>query len=112
MRDVGLGTLEEVRATLPSFDRDSARATAMTNAHLGTIGILCGVLGTSLLCGGDFSSYRGFQFGMNLSVAAKQAGMKPADARLVRQRPAVIQELDWLPGPPIQADPIKADPVQ
>lgn len=88
----------------------------MTGARVGTTGLLCAALGTSMLSGGDFSSYRGFQFGMNLPVAAKQAGMKPSEARLVHQRPAVIQELDWQPrgfhSSPVQADPVKADPVQ
>ena len=40
-------------------------------------------------CGAeDFSNYRGLQFGMNLAAAAKQAGMKPSEARVVHQRPA------------------------
>jgi hypothetical protein len=111
MRDVGLGQSEEVIATLHPFDRDSESDNEMTRARVGTVGILCGALGTSILCAGDFSSYRGFQFGMNLPVAANQAGMKPSEARLVHQRPAMIQELDWypraFPSSPIQADPIK-----
>jgi hypothetical protein len=72
---------------------------------------MCAGLGTSLLCAGDLSHYREFKLGMNLSVAAKQAGMKPSGARLVRQRPPVIQELEWLPrnssGSPFHADPVK-----
>lgn len=82
----------------------------MTRAGVSTLGILCGVLGTSILYAGDFSIYRGFQFGTNLSVAAKKAGIKPAEARLVHQRPAVIQELEWQPRSP--AESAKADPVQ
>jgi hypothetical protein len=60
----------------------------------------------------DFSSYRGFQFGSNLSVAAKQAGAQPSEAILMHQRPAVIQELNWRPGSPMQADPAKTGAVQ
>jgi len=71
---------------------------------------MCAVLG-GLLGAEDFSNYRGLQFGMNLAAAAKQAGMKPSEARAVHQRPAVIQELQWLPrnssGSPFQADPVK-----
>ena len=83
----------------------------MIKARVLTIPIIGAVLGGSLLGAEDFSRYREFQFGMNLSVAAKQAGMKPSEARVVHQRPAVIQELQWLPrnssGSPFQADPVK-----
>ena len=65
--------------------------------HFGALGVLCAVLGTSLLGAGELSTYRGFQFGMDLSAAAKQAGVEASDARLVYQRPAVIQELEWQP---------------
>jgi len=72
---------------------------------------MCTIWGGSLLAAEDFSNYRGLQFGINLSAAAKQAGMKPSEARVVHQRPAVIQELEWLPrnssGSPFQADPVK-----
>src|SRR5712691_3338561 len=111
MRDVGLVRLEEVVASLRPFDRDSGRDSEMTRARVGTIGMLCGVLGTSMLSGGDFSSYRGLQFGMNVSAAAKQAGTKLTEARLFHQRPAVIQEMDWQARPPVLADPVKIDPV-
>ena len=74
------------------------------------LGILCGLIGTSLLGAVELSTYRGFQFGMNLSAAAKQAGVKASEARLVHQRPAVIQELDWQPSvfrSSRDADPLK-----
>jgi len=77
---------------------------------LRTLGLLCGVLATSVLTAGDLSTYREFQFGMDLSVAAKQAGMKASEARLVHQRPAVIQELEWQPNGSARSsdtDPIK-----
>lgn len=83
----------------------------MTRARLGAIGIWCGVLGTSILYAGDFSSYRGLQFGMNVPAAAEQVGAKPTEARLVHRRPALIQEMEWLPhnssGAHFQADPVK-----
>jgi len=75
-------------------------------------GLLCGVLGTPVLRAGDFSSYRGFQFGMNLSAAAKQAGMNPSEATVLHQQPALIQQLDWRPRWPIQAKQAQADPVE
>jgi hypothetical protein len=74
--------------------------------------ILCPMFLTALLCAADFSKYRGFEFGTNLATAAKQAGVQPSQARLVHQRPAVIQELDWRPGSPYQADAEKVDPVR
>ena len=43
----------------------------------------------------DLSSYREFQFGASLPVVAKHINMRPSEARVIHQRPAVIQELDW-----------------
>jgi hypothetical protein len=50
-----------------------------------------------VMCAQDLSIYRGFQFGMDLTAVAKQAEIRPSDARVVHQRPAVIQELEWRP---------------
>jgi hypothetical protein len=50
--------------------------------------------GASTLGAADLSTYRGFQFGSSLSAAAEQAGMKVDEARLIHQRPALIQVLD------------------
>jgi hypothetical protein len=82
----------------------------MTRARIGTLGVLCGVLGT--LSAGDFSTYRAFQFGTNVSVVAEQAGLKTTDARVVHQRPAIIQEMDWRPRAPGLGESAKADPIQ
>jgi hypothetical protein len=58
----------------------------------------------------DLSKYREFQFGTNLLVVAKQVDMEPSEARVIHQRPAVIQELDWRPlrslGSSSQADSV------
>jgi len=54
-------------------------------------------LGVFALSAADFSSYRGFQFGMNVSRAAEQAGMKPSEAKVDHQRPVLIQTLDFQP---------------
>lgn len=45
----------------------------------------------------DLSRYREFQLGMSLLNVAKLADMKPSEARVIHERPAVIQELEWLP---------------
>jgi hypothetical protein len=73
------------------------------------IGILCS---GSLLAAGDFSTYRGLQFGMTLTAAATETGTKIADARMLHQRPSVIQEMDWRPRPVVVGDPAKVDPVK
>jgi len=59
----------------------------------------------------DLSRYREFQFGMNLLAVAKQAEMQPSEARVIHQRPAVIQELEWRPQRSLAYSP-QADPVQ
>jgi len=41
----------------------------------------------------DLSSYRGFQFGETLPAVAKEVGLELSEAKLIHQRPAVIQEL-------------------
>jgi hypothetical protein len=59
----------------------------------------------------DLSRYRGVELGMNLQDVAKQANLEPSDARLIHQRPAVIQELDWRPSISSSSAP-QADPVK
>jgi len=41
------------------------------------------------------SWYRGFRFGADLRAVAKQAHVRPSDARVIHERPVVIQELEW-----------------
>ncbi len=83
----------------------------MRRTHVGAIGIAFGLMGTSSFAA-DFSSYRGLQFGMSMSDAAKQLGTKAGEARVVHQHPAVIQEMDW--GVPLSVgqDPLKTDPLK
>jgi hypothetical protein len=59
----------------------------------------------------DLSRYRGFQFGMDLLAVAKQVDMEPSEAKVIHQRPALIQELNWQPQlsrTSSQADPVRA----
>jgi hypothetical protein len=58
----------------------------------------------------DLSRYREFQLGMNLLAVAKQAHVEPSEARVIHQRPAVIQELEWRPQGSL-ASSLQADPV-
>ena len=58
----------------------------------------------------DLSSYRGFQFGMNLVSAAKQAGMNLSEAKTLHRYPALIQELWWqrsFSGSSPRTDPVR-----
>jgi len=71
--------------------------------------LLAGI-GVCLLSAADFSSYRGFQFGMDLSRAAALAEMKPGDAKLEYQKPAMIQVLDFEPNL-FHSAAAKGDPV-
>ncbi len=59
----------------------------------------------------DLSRYREFQFGMNLLAVAKQAGLQPSEAKVIHQRPAVIQELTWQPRLSLSSSP-QGDPVR
>ena len=45
--------------------------------------------------GADLSRYRGVQFGETLPAVAKQAGLNVSQAKVIHERPAVIQELEW-----------------
>jgi hypothetical protein len=70
-----------------------------------------GQISAPLIPARDLSRYREFQLGMNLLAVAKQADIKPSEARVVHQRPALIQELEWRPqdslGSSAKADPVK-----
>ena len=84
----------------------------MTGARGGIIALVCGMLGTSMLSAADLSSYRGMKLGMSLAAASKQAGTKPSDAKIIHQRPAVIQEMAWELRSPVQTSTSKPDPVK
>jgi len=105
-----MARVEAVRSILHSVSRDPGSENQMTPARLGSIGILCGALGISLHAA-DLSKYRGLEFGMTLAAAAKHVGAQPADTKLIHQRPAVIQQMDWTPRQPLLADTEK-DPVK
>src|SRR3989475_12697087 len=83
----------------------------MIGAHIFAISILSTVLASPLACAADLSSYREFQFGMNLPVVVKLVRMNPSDAKVIHQRPELIQELDWqsvrFPGSSPDTDPVR-----
>jgi hypothetical protein len=59
------------------------------------IAILWAVLSAPSIYSQDLSRYREFQLGTGLPAIAKQANLNPLDAKVIHQRPAVIQELTW-----------------
>jgi hypothetical protein len=76
-----------------------------------TVSVFCALLWTPLMYAQDLSRYRKFQFGMNLPAVAKKADVKLSEARVVRQGPATIQELEWWPQHSPTASP-QADSVK
>jgi hypothetical protein len=82
----------------------------MINARSFASLICWSVLLTPLIYAQDLASYRDFQFGMSLVSVAKQTGMKPSEAKMLHQRPALIQELWWtdsLGRSSFQTDPVR-----
>lgn len=77
---------------------------------IGSVGF---VLWTQLLYAQSGPHYREFQLGGDLSSVSALAGVAVSEAKIIHQRPALIQELQWrlpyaLPGPTAPS----ADPVQ
>lgn len=55
------------------------------------------VLASPPACAADLSSYREYHFGMNLPTVAKLVSMESPEARVIHQRPALLQDLRWQP---------------
>ena len=53
----------------------------------------------SAIFAADLSKYRDVRFGTDLPTVAKQVGVNPAQAKVVHNRPALMQELAWSPRP-------------
>ncbi|HTY61799.1 MAG TPA: hypothetical protein VMG30_06035 [Acidobacteriota bacterium] len=66
----------------------------MINTRGYVVFIILAMLFMPLVHAQDLSGYRGFQLGMSLPAAAKQAGIDPSEAKVIYQRTPVIQELD------------------
>lgn len=73
--------------------------------------VLAAVLSNGFVHAQDFSRYRFFQLGRSLSSVAETANIGPNDARVIHQRPALIQELDWRPQYQSPSTRIAMDPV-
>jgi len=55
------------------------------------------LLSSSQVHAQDLSKYRNFSFGMTVADISQQIDKKPSDATVVHERPALIEELTWLP---------------
>lgn len=58
------------------------------------------LLSTPQLHAQDLSKYRNFSFGMTVADISKQIDQKPANAAVLHESPALIQELTWFPPQP------------
>jgi hypothetical protein len=70
------------------------------------------ILSTQLLDAQDRMRYREFQLGSDVASIAKLIGTASSDVKLVHQRPAVMQSLEWRPryfskGVSPQTDPVE-----
>jgi hypothetical protein len=61
------------------------------------LSLLCLVLSGPMVDAQDLSAYRGFSLGMTLAAAAQQARLPVTAARVLYQRPQLVQELEWQP---------------
>lgn len=68
----------------------------MISARILAMSIVWVVISVPLISAQGLSRYREFQLGTSLAAVAQQAGITP-EARVLHQRPELIQELMWLP---------------
>jgi hypothetical protein len=68
------------------------------------------LLSSQCIHGQDLSKYQNFSFGMRLVDLSEQVDQKAAEANLIHQRPALIQELTWWP--PLASGTRLAEPVR
>lgn len=77
-------------------------------------GVLAAVLiliSASVIGAQDLSKYRTFSFGSSVAGVAKQVDRQPAEALVIHQQPALIQELAWYPPLPFDSSR-PAEPVE
>jgi hypothetical protein len=58
---------------------------------------IVGPLFAHMLFAGDLSSYREFRLGMNLQTVEKQTEAKAYEVKMIHERPAVMQDIEWRP---------------
>jgi hypothetical protein len=69
------------------------------------------LLTAPLLRAQDLSKYRHFTLGMSLTRVLERTEQKMTDVKVVHDRPALVQELNWwppnIPGPALQSDTVE-----
>jgi hypothetical protein len=74
------------------------------NAIVSLVAILSSA---TLIHAQDLSKYRNLSLGTSLADVSKLTNKKPADAIVVHQRPALIQQLTWWPAPSIGGEDVQ-----
>jgi hypothetical protein len=69
------------------------------------------LLSAPMLRAQDVSKYRNFSLGMTVADLAKRVDANPADAAVIYEHPALIQELTWWPPQPYDSSH-PAEPVE
>ena len=83
----------------------------MKTLHSSILSLVVLLLTAPLLRAQDFSKYRHFTLGMNLTTLMERTGQKVADVKMIHGRPALIQELTWWP-PDVPGTSPRADSVE
>lgn len=83
----------------------------MKKLHSSILCLVVLLLTAPLLRAQDFSKYRHFTLGMNLTTLLDRTGQKMADVKLIHVRPALIQEVTWWP-PNISGTSLRSDSVE
>ena len=83
----------------------------MKKLHSSILCLVVLLLTAPLLRAQDFSKYRHFTLGMNLSTLLEHTGQRMADVKMIHARPALIQELTWWP-PNIPGTSLRSDSVE
>jgi CBS domain-containing protein len=76
----------------------------MTTIRILALSIVWALMSTPSVTAQDLSRYRDFRLGTNLVTVARQAGITH-EARVLHQRPALIEELMWQPPRPFGTSP-------
>ncbi|OLD15535.1 MAG: hypothetical protein AUJ01_12060 [Acidobacteria bacterium 13_1_40CM_3_65_5] len=85
----------------------------MMNPRTLAVGAFALLLSAQSLEGQGRAQYRDFQLGGNLASVATLAGIAPSEAKMIHQRPALMQDLEWRPAHWMsQSITVQTDPVQ
>jgi hypothetical protein len=89
------------------------RKSVMMNSRTLALGAFALLLSTQSLEGQGRAQYRDFQLGGDLASVATLAGVAPSEAKMIHQRPALMQDLEWRPAHWMsQSITVQTDPVQ